>query len=59
MANFTTYPNENENSGRVKAIGIIYLAWRKGKGSHHTIVGVIHKCANNGVRFRYLKNWCS
>jgi hypothetical protein len=39
----------------VKAIGKIYLAWRKGKGSRRTIVGVIHKSATNGVRFQYLK----
>jgi hypothetical protein len=39
----------------VKAIGKIYLAWRKGKGSRRTIVGVIHKSATNGVYFQYLK----
>ncbi len=39
----------------MKAIGKIYLAWRKGKGSRRTIVGAIHKSATNGVRFQYLK----
>jgi hypothetical protein len=39
----------------VKAIGKIYLAWRKGKGSRRTIVGVIQKNTNDGVRFHYLK----
>jgi hypothetical protein len=40
----------------VKAIGKIYLAWRKGKGSRRSIVGVIHKNATIGVRFEYLKD---
>jgi len=40
----------------VKAIGKIYLAWRKGKGSRRSIVGVIHKNATMGVRFEYLKD---
>jgi hypothetical protein len=40
----------------VKAIGKIYLAWRKGKGSRRSIVGVIHKNATKGVRFEYLKD---
>lgn len=39
----------------MKAIGKIYLAWRKGKGSRRTIVGVIHRSASEGVRFQYLK----
>ena len=40
----------------MKAIGKIYLAWRKGRGSRRTIVGVIHKSATGGVRFHYLKD---
>lgn len=39
----------------MKAIGKIYLAWRKGRGSRRNIVGVIHKNATEGVRFEYLK----
>ena len=39
----------------MKAIGKIYLAWRKGKGSRRSIVGVIHKNATEGVRFKYIK----
>lgn len=39
----------------MKAIGKIYLAWRKGNGSRRTIVGVIHKSATKGLRFQYLK----
>lgn len=39
----------------MKAIAKIYLAWRKGKGSRRTIVGVIHKSATEGIRFHYLK----
>lgn len=38
----------------MKAIGTIYLAWRKGKGSRRKLVGVIKKNASDGVRFRYL-----
>jgi len=38
----------------VKAIGTIYLAWRKGKGSRRKIVGVIKKNTTNGVRFSYI-----
>jgi len=38
----------------VKAIGSIYLAWRKGKGSRRKIVGVIKKNVNEGVSFRYI-----
>jgi hypothetical protein len=37
----------------VKAIGSIYLAWRKGKGSRRKIVGVIKKNASEGIRFQY------
>lgn len=39
----------------MKAIGKIYLAWRKGRGSRRTIVGVIHKNVTEGVRFEYIK----
>jgi len=39
----------------VKAIGTIFLAWRKGKGSRRKIVGLIKRSATNGVRFYYLK----
>lgn len=39
----------------MKAIGTIFLAWRKGKGSRRKIVGVIKRNATNGVRFYYLK----
>ena len=38
----------------MKAIGTIYLAWRKGKGNRRKIVGVIKRNATNGVRFRYI-----
>jgi hypothetical protein len=38
----------------VKAIGTIYLAWRKGKGSRRKIVGVIKRNATYGVRFHYI-----
>lgn len=37
----------------MKAIGSIYLAWRKGKGSRRKIVGIIKKNASEGVRFEY------
>ena len=37
----------------MKAIGSIYLAWRKGKGSRRKIVGVIKKNASEGIRFEY------
>lgn len=40
----------------MKAIGKIYLTWRKGKGSRRSIIGVIHKNATLGVRFEYLKD---
>lgn len=40
----------------MKAIGHIYLAWRKGKGSRRKIVGVIKKNATEGVRFSYISN---
>lgn len=38
----------------MKAIGTIYLAWRKGKGSRRKLVGIIKKNASDGIRFRYL-----
>jgi len=38
----------------VKAIGNIYLTWRKGKGSSRKRVGVIKKNVSNGVSFAYL-----
>ena len=39
----------------MKAIGTIFLAWRKGKGSRRKIVGVIKRSTTNGVRFSYIK----
>lgn len=39
----------------MKAIGSIYLSWRKGKGSRRKIVGLIKKNATSGVRFSYLQ----
>ncbi len=39
----------------MKAIGTIYLAWRKGKGSRRKIVGIIRKNVTDGVRFEYIK----
>jgi len=39
----------------VKAIGTIYLVWRKGRGSRRKIVGVIKKNATEGVRFKYIE----
>ena len=38
----------------MKAIGTIYLTWRKGKGSSRKRVGVIKKNVSNGVSFSYL-----
>lgn len=38
----------------VKAIGNIYLVWRKGKGSRRNIVGVIKRNTSEGVRFTYI-----
>ena len=40
----------------MKAIGTIYLTWRKGKGSRRKIVGIIKRNATDGVRFRYLED---
>lgn len=38
----------------MKALGNIYLTWRKGKGYRRKIIGVIKKNATDGVRFNYL-----
>jgi len=38
----------------MKAIGNIYLTWRKGKGNSRTAVGVIKRNATDGVRFQYI-----
>ncbi len=38
----------------MKAIGNIYLSWRKGRGSRRTLVGIIKNNATEGVRFKYL-----
>lgn len=38
----------------MKAIGTIYLTWRKGKGSSRKRVGVIKKNVSKGVTFSYL-----
>jgi hypothetical protein len=37
----------------MKAIGNIYLSWRKGKGSRRNIVGVIKQNITEGARFNY------
>jgi hypothetical protein len=39
----------------VKAIGNIYLTWRKGKGSSRKRVGVIKRNSNTGVTFSYIE----
>lgn len=39
----------------MKAIGNIYLAWRKGKGHSRIPVGVIKRNVTDGVRFQYLE----
>ncbi len=39
----------------MKAIGNIYLSWRKGKGSRRNIVGVIKQNITDGVRFNYIE----
>lgn len=39
----------------MKAIGTIYLSWRKGKGFPRKIVGVIKRNTSDGVRFKYIK----
>lgn len=38
----------------MKAIGNIYLSWRKGKGSRRNIVGIIKQNITEGVRFNYI-----
>jgi len=40
----------------MKAIGNIYLTWRKGKGHSRIIVGVIKRNKTNGVRFKYIND---
>ena len=39
----------------MKAIGNIYLTWRKGKGHSRIPVGVIKRNVTNGVRFQYIE----
>ncbi|GAO30455.1 hypothetical protein [Geofilum rubicundum] len=39
----------------MKAIGSIYLTWRKGKGSRRVIVGKIQRSASKGVQFHYIQ----
>lgn len=39
----------------MKAIGTIYLSWRKGKGFPRKVVGVIKRNTTDGVRFKYIK----
>ena len=39
----------------MKAIGTIFLTWRKGKGCRRKIVGVIKRNATKGVKFAYFK----
>lgn len=39
----------------MKAIGNIYLTWRKGKGSSRKRVGVIKRNSNTGVTFSYIE----
>lgn len=38
----------------MKAIGNIYLVWRKGRGERRIPVGVIHKSVTKGIQFNYL-----
>lgn len=40
----------------MKAIGHLYLIWRKGKGSRRIPVGVIRRNSTEGIRFNYLKD---
>ena len=37
-------------------IRIIYLSWRKGRGSRRNVVGVLKRTATNGIVFKYIKN---
>lgn len=39
----------------MKAVGNIYLVWRKGPGSRRIPIGVIKKNVSEGVRFAYIK----
>lgn len=39
----------------MKAIGNIYLTWRKGKGSSRKRVGVIKRNSNTGITFSYIE----
>lgn len=39
----------------MKAIGNIYLTWRKGKGSSRKRVGVIKRNSNTGITFSYME----
>lgn len=39
----------------MKAIGNIYLIWRKGRGSRRISVGIIRLNATEGARFSYLE----
>lgn len=40
----------------MKAIGNIFVAWRKGKGSRRIVIGIIRNNSTEGMRFSYLKN---
>ncbi len=40
----------------MKAIGNIYLTWRKGKGNSRTAIAVIKRNVTNGVRFQYIES---
>jgi hypothetical protein len=37
-------------------IRLIYLSWRKGRGSRRKIVGELKRTATNGITFKYIKN---
>ncbi len=39
----------------MKAIGNIFVAWRKGKGSRRIVIGIIRNNSNEGMRFSYLR----
>ena len=39
----------------MKMFRVIYLSWRKEKGSRRKIVGVIKRTAINGITFKYIK----
>ncbi len=39
----------------MKAIGNIYLSWRRGKSSRRYLVGILKRNASEGVRFEYDK----